>query len=143
MPDDLVYSRADMTWLPRAEFERRRADREERAFWRARRRQGELCCPMVIRDGMDAVQSQVDGRLYDSKAAIRAHYRQAGVIEVGNDGPMKSPPKPVANHERNREAAHRAFAAVDTMSDESCRARQWESAEKQRRIMAERDAATA
>lgn len=138
MPD-MVYSRADFTWLPRDEYERRKAEREERAFWR-RSRQGELACPAVICDGMDAVQSQVDGRIYDSKSAIRAHYKQAGVIEVGNE-PIRTPPKPKPNHEKNREAVHRAFAAVDTMSDESCRARQWESAERQRKIVAERDSA--
>lgn len=143
MRDGLIYSRADMTWLEPEEYERRRADREERAFWRNRRRQGELCAPMIIRDGMDAVQSQVDGRMYDSKSAIRQHYKAANVIEVGNDGPMKSPPKPKPDERKNREAVHRAFAAVDTMSDESCRARQWESGEKHRRIVAERDAAKA
>lgn len=129
MRDGLVYSRADMTWLDPAEFERRRAEREERAFWRNRRRQGELCCPMVIRDGMDAVQSQVDGRLYDSKSTIRRHYREAGVIEVGSDGPLAPPPKPKPNPERNLEAVHRAFAAVDTMSDETARRRNWEAAQ--------------
>lgn len=41
--------------------------------------------PMFISDTMDPVQSQVDGKTYDSKAAIRAHYRASGVVEVGTD----------------------------------------------------------
>lgn len=48
-------------------------------------KRSDLPCPRVMSDVMDAVQSQVDGRMYDSKSAIRAHYKQAGVIEVGND----------------------------------------------------------
>lgn len=54
-----------------------------------------LPCPRLASDVMDPVQSQVDGRVYDSKSAIRAHYKQAGVIEVGNDParlrPFKKP----------------------------------------------------
>ncbi|UPK02389.1 hypothetical protein [Bradyrhizobium sp. 170] len=34
---------------------------------------------------MDPVQSQLDGRMYDSKSALRATYRATGVTEVGND----------------------------------------------------------
>jgi hypothetical protein len=50
-----------------------------------------LCAPSVISDSMPAIQSMVDGRMYDSKAAIRAGYREAGkrdgreYAEVGND----------------------------------------------------------
>lgn len=44
-----------------------------------------LPCPMLMTDHMDPVQSMVDGRMYDSKSALRRTYRQAGVIEVGND----------------------------------------------------------
>ena len=39
----------------------------------------------VIDDTMDPVRSMVDGRHYDSKSALRAHYRASGVYEVGND----------------------------------------------------------
>lgn len=44
-----------------------------------------LPAPRIASDHMDPVQSQLDGRLYDSKSALRATYRQAGMIEVGND----------------------------------------------------------
>lgn len=39
----------------------------------------------VIDDTMAPVQSMVDGKKYDSKSALRRHYRAAGVYEVGND----------------------------------------------------------
>ena len=41
--------------------------------------------PRVIGDTMPLVQSQADGKYYDSKTAIRAHYRAAGVVEMGTD----------------------------------------------------------
>lgn len=39
----------------------------------------------VISDEMSAIQGQHDGRIYTSKAKLRASYRAHGVIEVGND----------------------------------------------------------
>lgn len=45
----------------------------------------DLPCPLIMSDIMDPVQSQVDGKIYDSKSAIRAGYKAAGVTEVGND----------------------------------------------------------
>lgn len=53
----------------------------------------DFSAPMVITDTMDPVQSMLDGKLYDSKAALRATYRRAGVVEVGND-PSVLEPKP-------------------------------------------------
>jgi hypothetical protein len=41
--------------------------------------------PMVISDSLDGLQSMVDGQRYDSKSALRASYKRAGVMEVGND----------------------------------------------------------
>lgn len=67
---------------------RRTAEREERAF-RRRASQGQLAAPAVIGDGLGlrGVQSQVDGRHYDSKSKLRRHYRESGVVEVGNEQP--------------------------------------------------------
>ena len=55
--------------------------------------------PMIITDTMSPVQSQLDGKMYDSKAALRATYTAAGVVEVGNDSSVLQPkpfkrPKP-------------------------------------------------
>lgn len=84
------FDRVSMTWMDAAAYDRLRADREERAFQR-KASQGQLCAPMVITDGMPALQSQTDGRLYDSKSNLRREYRRAGVIEVGNDVPTQRP----------------------------------------------------
>jgi hypothetical protein len=61
--------------------------------------QSDLSRPMIIHDGMEPVQSQLDGKMYDSKAALRSTYKQAGVVEVGNDSSVNNPrrkptPKP-------------------------------------------------
>lgn len=39
----------------------------------------------VITDGMDALVSQADGKIYDSKSAYRRSLKENGCIEVGND----------------------------------------------------------
>lgn len=56
-------------------------------------KRSDLPMPMVISDTMPAVQSQVSGVYYDSKAALRAEYRATGHIEIGNDkrAPFKKP----------------------------------------------------
>ena len=46
-----------------------------------------LSAPMLIRDGMDALQSQVSGKFYESKSAMRAEYKQHGVVEMGTSAP--------------------------------------------------------
>lgn len=51
----------------------------------------DLPAPRIATDIMEPVQSQLDGKLYDSKSALRATYRQAGVTEIGND-PARSRP---------------------------------------------------
>ena len=72
-----------------------------------------LPCPRLASDVMDPVQSQVDGRMYDSKSAIRAHYKQAGVIEVGNDParhkPFQKPRVTRQDVKRSVEKAHARF----------------------------------
>lgn len=51
----------------------------------------DLAAPMLIRDSMDAVQSMLDGKMYDSKRKLRRTYREAGVIEVGDDKSYTDP----------------------------------------------------
>ncbi len=50
----------------------------------------DLPTPMLIRDGMDTLVGMHDGRVYESKSALRASYRAAGVIEVGSDAPTEA-----------------------------------------------------
>lgn len=98
----LVYDRVAFTWVTPEEMAARNAIREERMFQR-RARQGELQCPMIIRDGqggINGVQSMVDGKHYDSKSAMRRHYREAGVTEVGNDPSVT--PEGIASHRQPR-----------------------------------------
>jgi hypothetical protein len=45
----------------------------------------ELAAPMLIRDCMDETRSMLDGKVYDSKSSLRKTYKQAGVVEIGND----------------------------------------------------------
>ena len=65
--------------------------------------------PMVNRDCMPLTQSMVDGRWYDSKSSIRAHYRDAKVIEVGNEVQrVPPPPQPKSNKPAVRDALQKA-----------------------------------
>src|SRR5258707_804696 len=45
----------------------------------------DLPCPRIASDCMEAVQSQVSGKVYESKSALRAEYKATGHIEKGND----------------------------------------------------------
>ncbi len=60
----------------------------ESAIYYARQpapKRSHLPCPLIMGDSMDPVQSQLDGKFYDSKSALRATYKAARVTEVGND----------------------------------------------------------
>lgn len=71
-----------------------------------------LPAPQVLSDHMDPVQSQVTGKMYDSKSAIRAEYKATGHIEKGNDRrpPWKMPRTPRAVI---RETVRKAAARVE------------------------------
>ena len=78
-----------------------------------------LAAPMVIRDGMEPTQSMLDGKLYDSKRALRATYRPSGnkegkyFTEVGNDPSILNPKpfvKPKPDRMKVKAAVHRAFS---------------------------------
>lgn len=74
----------------------------DRQIWRSSwdDEQGHQAGPFVIGDGMDPVQSMADGKMYDSKAAIRRSYRADGnprgieFEEIGNDPERLRPPPP-------------------------------------------------
>ncbi len=69
----------------------------------------ELPAPSVIADTIEPVQSMLDGRMYDSKAALRQTYKDHGAIEVGNDSSVTNP-KP---HKPKRPDRKEIGAAVD------------------------------
>ncbi len=63
-----------------------------------------LAGPACISDTMEqGVQSMLDGKIYSSKSALRATYRQAGVTECGND-PAIMNPKPFVRPKPDRAA---------------------------------------
>lgn len=75
-------------------------------------KRSDLPMPMVISDDMPAVQSQVSGKFYESKAALRAEYRATGHIEIGND---KRPPfrKPRVSRAEVKKVVQKAAARVE------------------------------
>lgn len=77
-------------------------------------KRSDMPCPQIMSDVMPAVQSMVDGRMYDSKSAIRAHYRREGVIEVGND-PARLRPfvKPKVSRKEIKDTVAKARARVE------------------------------
>ena len=76
----------------------------------------ELPSPMIISDHMNPVQSQLDGKMYDSKSALRATYKAAGVVEVGNDSSFTTDPKPYKPPKPNRNEIEKSVAkAVQQM----------------------------
>jgi ERCC4-type nuclease len=46
---------------------------------------------MLNLDTMGAIRSMSDGKIYDSKSALRKQYKQAGVVEVGDDKSVTNP----------------------------------------------------
>lgn len=48
--------------------------------------------PGIIRDTMEPLKSMSDGRMYDSKSALRRAYREQGYVELGNDAPTQNAP---------------------------------------------------
>ena len=92
-------------------------DEEEYAFRRAMNTQisarSDLPGPMIITDTMAPVQSQLDGKIYDSKTALRATYRAAGVVEVGNDSSVLQPKpfkRPKPKREEIKASVNKAFS---------------------------------
>lgn len=76
-------------------------------------KRSDLPGPMIITDTMDPVQSQLDGKFYDSKAALRSTYRAAGVVEVGNDSSVTDPKpfkRPKPKREDIKASVNKAFS---------------------------------
>ncbi len=67
--------------------------------------------PYVIRDEIiGGIQSQVTGRIYDSKSNLRREYKAMGVIEKGNDRmPRSKPPSQEEIYRDIREDVEKAY----------------------------------
>lgn len=75
-------------------------------------KRSDLPCPRLASDIMEPVQSQVSGKMYDSKSALRAEYRATGHIEKGND--VRPPWKmPRTSREQVRATVQKARARVE------------------------------
>ncbi len=73
----------------------------------------DLSAPMLICDTMEPVQSMLDGKMYDSKHRLRQTYKDAGVVEVGNDSSVINPKpfkKPKPKREEIKAAVGKAFS---------------------------------
>lgn len=68
-----------------------------------------LPAPRINGDNLPGVMSMTNGKVYDSKSALRAEYRRAGVVEVGNDVPMK---KPEPSYYEKKAAKERRRASI-------------------------------
>lgn len=65
--------------------------------------------PRVISDTQPLIQSQTNGKHYDSKSELRKEYKRAGVIEVGNDVQMKREGKSADQKRREKEGRRAAI----------------------------------
>lgn len=75
-------------------------------------KRSDLPTPHIASDNIE-VRSMVDGRVYTSKAALRASYRAKGYAEVGNEDVTKHiKPQPRDNSTEIAAAAARALAKV-------------------------------
>lgn len=50
-------------------------------------KRSDLAAPNFIKDEMPALQSQLSGKMYDSKSALRKEYKAHGAVEIGNEQP--------------------------------------------------------
>lgn len=71
-----------------------------------------LPVPMLALDTMPETQSMLDGKMYTSKSELRATYKAAGMIELGNE-PMKEFKRPERDRAGDRAAIERAIADVE------------------------------
>lgn len=79
-----------------------------------------LAAPNVVRDDMPVLQGQHDGKLYESKRALRASYMPSGnaegkyYVEIGNDAARHKPfQKPKPSKKGIRDSLRKAQARFD------------------------------
>jgi len=80
---------------------------EAEKSWEAKQTQQRRIAPMVQSD-IEGYISQVDGSWIDSKSKHRNHLKQHGMVEIGNDVPMKQKQQEVSR--QSQEARKRAIA---------------------------------
>lgn len=65
---------------------------------------------MLIKDGIDAVQSQLTGKWYESKSGLRGEYKAHGAVELGNEAPKA--PAPAQGQKISKDEIGRAIQKV-------------------------------
>ena len=65
---------------------------------------------MLIKDGIDAVQSQLTGKWHESKSALRSEYKAHGAVELGNEAPKA--PAPIQSPKISKDEIGRAIQKV-------------------------------
>jgi hypothetical protein len=77
----------------------------------------DLPAPMIVGDTIEPTRSMADGRIYTSKAMLRATYKPSGnphgnsYTEVGNEK-LKPKEKPKSDRKAISDSVERAFAKV-------------------------------
>jgi hypothetical protein len=87
---------------------------EAEEAWKQKEEMTKREAPMVIPD-IEGYVSMVDGSWIKSKSAHRAHLKQHGMIELGNDVPMQQPKAYVtkkSQEERKRQIAELTYAKL-------------------------------
>ena len=74
-------------------------------------KRGNHPAPRIASDNTEVV-SQVDGRTYTSKAALRQSYRDKGYVEVGNEDATKHTKAPPRDTSGIKEAVGKAMSRV-------------------------------
>ena len=72
----------------------------------------DLAAPNFMSDHMDAIESPVSGKMYDSKAALRAEYKAAGMVELGNER-LKPVDRDVIDEKDIQESIAQAWNQLD------------------------------
>jgi hypothetical protein len=67
-----------------------------------------LAAPMINSDTMSETQSMLDGKIYTSKSRLRQTYREAGVVEVGDDPQRFKRERPTPDRKKIRETIRKA-----------------------------------
>ncbi|RWI60254.1 MAG: hypothetical protein EOQ93_03055 [Mesorhizobium sp.] len=74
----------------------------------AQPKRSHLSAPMINSDTMSEVQSMLDGQMYTSKSKLRQTYREAGVVEVGDDPQRLRRERPNPDRKKIRETIRKA-----------------------------------
>ena len=95
----------------------------------------EVAAPAVLRDEIvGGIESMVDGRVYDSKSALRRSYKEQGYIEKGDDRVQRA--KPQTQEELAKEIRDDAEKAFYDLKYDRVEISEWQREQNNREIQA-------